>query len=382
MDRHTQDFGTSIAGVMAGFKSSAEGMRNAAKTMADAATDVRVEANGTAEGAAHSSRQLTSVAAAIEQLTSSVAKIARQASTTSEMTRAAVRRADSSQATMKSLSDATARIGDVVRLINAIASQTNLLALNATIEAARAGAAGKGFSVVAAEVKTLAIQTANATSEISGQIDAVRAATDESIAVMADVAGIIGKLNEVAVIIAAAAEEQSATTCEIASNVQQISAAGQQATGAMKKMVSVSETAGVASQQVLAAADGIGSEAAGLQTEVDQFLTAVRDETGNRRRYERLPGNGGKAMLSASGHGPLAVEVHDISRGGIALACDWQLTPGADVSVELPGAGGVIDARVVHADGAGVGLVFRRDIKNLSHIDRAIVQFGVARKVA
>jgi len=382
MDRHTQDFGTSIAGVMGTFASSAEALRQAAEAMAGAATGVSAEAAGTADGAARSSRQLTSVAAAIEEMTSTVAEIARQASTTSEMTRAAVRRADASQATMKGLSEATGRIGDVVQLISTIASQTNLLALNATIEAARAGEAGKGFAVVAAEVKTLATQTANATLEISGQIAAVRAATDESIAVMADVAGIIAKLDEVAVVIAAAVEEQSATTREIASNVQQVSAAGQQATGSMAKMASVSEAAGVASQQVLSAAGGIGHEAAGLQTEVDQFLATMRDETGSRRHFERLPGNGATATLIAGGRGPISVVVHDISRGGIALICDRQFLPGTEVSVGLAGSDGPIDARVVRADGSGVALVFRQDARNQGRINAVLPAFNVSRKAA
>jgi methyl-accepting chemotaxis protein len=107
-----------------------------------------------------------------------------------------VQRADASRLTTKGLSAATARIGDVLRLINVIAGQTNMLALNATIEAARAGEAGRGFAVVASEVKALAMQTARATAEISGQIDAVRAATTESVAVMAEVAEIIARLDE------------------------------------------------------------------------------------------------------------------------------------------------------------------------------------------
>ena len=380
MDRHTQDFGTSIVGVMGGLTASAEGMRKAAGSMSEAAGDVRAGANSTAEGAAHSSHQLTSVAAAIEEMTSSVAEIARQASTTSQMTRAAVQRAEVSQTTMQGLSDSTARIGDVVRLISDIASQTNLLALNATIEAARAGEAGKGFAVVAAEVKTLATQTANATSEIGAQIEAVRNATLESVSVMADVAQIIGKLDEVSIVIAAAVEQQSATTREIAHSVQQVSTAGQQATQSMRHVVAVSEDAGAASEQVLTAAAGIGREAARLQVEVDQFLAAVRDDSGNRRRYERLPGSGAKVTMSAAGRGPVSVMIQDISRGGIAVACDWRLPAGTEVQVEVSGT--PIGARVVRADGSGVGLVFQQDPDSLARIDRALEPFEGTRQAA
>jgi len=380
MDRHTQDFGASIVGVMGGLTASAEAMRKAAGSMSEAAGDVRARANSTAEGAAHSSHQLTSVAAAIEEMTSSVAEIARQASTTSQMTRAAVQRAEVSQTTMQGLSDSTARIGDVVRLISDIASQTNLLALNATIEAARAGEAGKGFAVVAAEVKTLATQTANATSEIAAQIEAVRNATLESVSVMADVAQIIGKLDEVSIVIAAAVEQQSATTREIAHSVQQVSSAGQQATRSMQHVVSVSEEAGVASQQVLTAAAGIGRESACLQIEVDQFLAAVRDDSGNRRRYERLPGNGAKATMSAGGRGPVSVMIQDISRGGLAVACDWRLSAGTEVHVDISGT--PIGARVVRADGSGVGLVFQQDADSLARIDRALAAFEDVRQAA
>lgn len=145
MEQHTQDFGSSISGVMASLAGSAEGMRLASEAMAEAAKAVNVEARGTAEGAAKSSQDLTALAAAVEELSSTVAEISRQVVASGNVSHQAVQHAKTSQGTMQSLADATAKIGDVVHLISDIAGQTNLLALNATIEATRAGEAGKGF---------------------------------------------------------------------------------------------------------------------------------------------------------------------------------------------------------------------------------------------
>src|SRR5207342_3768635 len=108
-------------------------------------------------------------------------EIGRQVEASARIAGEAVEQAQNTDARISQLSQAAARIGDVVDLIQTIAGQTNLLALNATIEAARAGAAGKGFAVVASEVKTLAEQTAKATGEISQQISSIQAATQESV---------------------------------------------------------------------------------------------------------------------------------------------------------------------------------------------------------
>ena len=111
---------------------------------------------------------------------------------------------------------AATTIGDVVGLINDVASQTNLLALNATIEAARAGEAGKGFAVVASEVKNLATQTAKATEEISTQIAEIQAETNQSVDGIQGIGATIGRISEITTAIASAIEEQSAATAEIA----------------------------------------------------------------------------------------------------------------------------------------------------------------------
>ena len=312
MDRHTQDFGTSVAGVMGSLVKSADGMRKAARAMAGAAGSVREQASGTAAGAEKSSEQLTMMAAAIEEMTTSVSEISRQVAAASQVAREAVGQADASQGAMKELAAATSRIGDVVRLISDIAGRTNLLALNATIEAARAGEAGRGFAVVAGEVKALATQTSSATKEIGGQIEAVRAATSGSISAMADVAEIIGRLDQVTAVIAAAIEEQSATTREIATYVQTVTASGCQTAAAMKMVVGLSDEAGAVSGRVLAAAGSVGEEAERLKSEVDQFLSAVRDETGDGetgdgktgdgQRRERIPGSDAAVAPLARGH--------------------------------------------------------------------------------
>jgi methyl-accepting chemotaxis protein len=191
MERDTEAFGVSVAAVMAKLSSSSEGMRSAAEAMSRASTTVHQAATKTSDDGGTSSRDLASTASAIEQLTSGFTDITRQVATATDVSRQAVPRAEASQVTVQSLAESTARIGDVVSLIDSIASQTNLLALNATIEAARAGEAGKGFAVVAGEVKALAAQTAHATAEIAGQIDAARGVTQATIAAMTKIGSMI-----------------------------------------------------------------------------------------------------------------------------------------------------------------------------------------------
>ncbi|QRE76826.1 methyl-accepting chemotaxis protein [Methylobacterium aquaticum] len=130
------------------------------------------------------------------------------------------------------LSDQAQQIGEVVSLIQSIAEQTNLLALNATIEAARAGATGRGFSVVAAEVKALAGQTARATDEIRIRISATQGATREAVAAIGTIQTTIRDLDAISAAIAAAVEEQAVVTREMSGSMQAAShGAGQIADG-------------------------------------------------------------------------------------------------------------------------------------------------------
>jgi methyl-accepting chemotaxis protein len=176
----------------------------------------------------------------------------------------------------KDLSSAAHRIGDVVKLINSVAEQTNLLALNATIEAARAGEAGRGFAVVAQEVKALAAQTAKATGEIRSQITGMQVATEESVVAIKEIGGTIARISEIAETIAAAVEEQGATTQEISHSVGEAAKGTAQVAANITDVNRGASETGSSSTEVLSSARALANESNQLKLEVQKFLDTVR----------------------------------------------------------------------------------------------------------
>jgi methyl-accepting chemotaxis protein len=377
MDQHTQDFGASATGVMATLVRAAETMRASADEMTKAAHQTRGTALQTAENAATSAQNLSSVAAAAEEMSASIHEISQQVTRVTQAAGEAVERASITDAKVGGMATAAERVGDVVRLISDIASQTNLLALNATIEAARAGEAGKGFAVVAGEVKALAAQTAKATEEIATQINAIRGATGEAVTAVREVSTSIGQVSEVAAAIAAAVEQQTATTREIAASVQTVTTATEDASKAMQDVSNVSESAEAASQSVLRNADEVGQTADVLRAELTQFLQAMSStEEADRRKYERIPGNGAQAVLRPRGAAEIRAVIDNISRGGLALRCDWRADAGTEVQIELPGADGTVAARDVRSVGGVLVLAFRQDEAMLRRVDQAMARIS------
>ena len=205
-------------------KQSAQRMHDGASTMSGAAERTKTQSSTVATASEQASTNVQTVASAAEELSASIREIGQQAQSSATVARRAAEQASRTTTTMEGLSQAADRIGEVVNLINDIASQTNLLALNATIEAARAGDAGKGFAVVASEVKNLASQTARATEDIAAQISSIQGETREAAAAIKGIESVIMEINQIASSTASAVEEQSAATAEIARNVQRAAA--------------------------------------------------------------------------------------------------------------------------------------------------------------
>jgi len=191
--------------------------------IANAISETTEQATSSASASEQALSSVQTVAAASEELVASIQEISRQVQTALSVSQDAVKEAERSGAIMSGLSDDAKTIGSVIELINGIAEQTNLLALNATIEAARAGEAGKGFAVVASEVKSLASQTSKATEEISSQIGTMQETTGQAVKAIEAIMEVINNVGDIASSIASAVEEQTAVTNDISSNMQSAS---------------------------------------------------------------------------------------------------------------------------------------------------------------
>ena len=276
MEALTQDFDRDATVVLKGVANSIGAMRQTASSMSMIAAENTSKAAAVAAGAQETSANVQTVAAATEELSASVAEIGRQVKQSASIAAKAVQEAELTNSEIQSLAAMAQKIGDIVKLINDIASQTNLLALNATIEAARAGEAGKGFAVVAAEVKSLANQTAKATEDISAQISGIQEATQKSVSAIGAIGRTIGDISEIATTIASAVEEQGAATQEIARNVQQAASGTQEVSANVAGVTEAAAATGDAAGAVEEAAGDLSSQSQQLRERVDAFLSQVR----------------------------------------------------------------------------------------------------------
>ncbi len=247
-----------------------------AENMSKIVSDNRVKTNDISISSGESTESIQSVSSAIQQMSLAVSEISQQVGNTNQIVRGAVERTQAADKLAETLANATQSIGAVVKLIQDIADQINLLALNATIESARAGEAGRGFSVVANEVKSLAGETKNATESIKEQINTVQSLGQDVIQALQGMRHDVNQISEYSAGIASAIEEQSAVNADIVGNVQV----------ATRRMASISDNIGAMSNssadaegatgEVLDAAKSLSVQAEKLSQNIANFLSDIR----------------------------------------------------------------------------------------------------------
>ena len=260
---------TTLLSAAAALKSNAETMARVTESTGRSAVEVKFASE-------QAFRNVSDVAQATEELSASIGEIDRKFDRSTAISETAVAGARRTDAAVVALVTDADKVGEVVQLIKHVAAQTNLLALNATIEAARAGAAGKGFSVVANEVKGLAAQTAKATEEIGARVSQIQATGRNSVGEIRSIANTIVHMQSIADEIGDSVQRQTTATQEIARNAQLVATSTREVTQTVAAIEEASNHSGDAASQVLDAANVLSRHAEKLATEVGQFIAGVR----------------------------------------------------------------------------------------------------------
>jgi methyl-accepting chemotaxis protein len=261
---------------------SAGALRGLAGKVEAAAAETTQQAGAVGAAVTETGMTLGSVASVAEEFSVGTADIERFTAQSTAVAREATSKVQASLGELSLLRDVGGQVAEIIDVINRIASQTNLLALNATIEAARAGSAGRGFHVVAQEVKSLANQTHEATRTIQQKIAAFEAALEAVARQTGGIADVISRVEHSGIDTASRVSQQAAASQEMAASLSQISATAQHLSQITQDLMQTAEGSRDTANDARAAADGLAAEATRVEVQVRQFFARLREITQDR----------------------------------------------------------------------------------------------------
>jgi len=367
-------FGRSVSGVFSTLANASANMTQRSTALEQSATETGSQTTLVMSEVEQTAATVQTVAAASQELSSSIEEIGRQAGESQRISTAAMQQSDEVVQKVAELRTAAEQIGTVVELINSIAGQTNLLALNATIEAARAGDAGKGFAVIASEVKSLAAQTAKATDQIGGQIGAIQSATLRAAEAIQGIADTVRKVNEIAMAIAAAVVEQAAATQEIARSVELVSGNTANVAQSMERVKGAVSDNSETATEVKRTASTLSQEAGTLSGEVKDFLTAL-GELGDGEKLLTYEMNA-SATVVQDGRS-ITGRITRMSPGTALFVGPLTASAGTPLELRIDGFDHPIRVRFVDTANGGAHLQLPLSHDQLAHTAQTLARLGL-----
>lgn len=276
MEIVADEFEGTVLSISEDMISALANLNESAASLSAIANETSKQAVSVSNSSNETKNNVNSVASATEQLSASTKEINDQVISSAHLAKEASNEVAKSNEAIAALQRVVGKIGDVTKLITDIAEQTNLLALNATIEAARAGEAGRGFAIVASEVKALASQTANATDEIDNQITEMKAAADLSIAATASVAEMVKSISERANAMTSSTEQQTAATSEIAISLSNVAQGTENVSQSINEVRESASRTGNLSSEMRSSVSQLHERSNNLRGAMNDFLAKIR----------------------------------------------------------------------------------------------------------
>jgi len=270
------EFENNVGALVDGLAAEAQQVNGSARSMDKISDALAAQSESAMHSVDLGSSHVNSTAAAIEEMSVTIADVSRQVAGTQTISSQAVTEADAATTMMQKLAAEADEIGSVVGAISEIAEQTNLLALNASIEAARAGDAGRGFSVVAGEVKELANQTSQATDRIRQQVEGIQTESRDAMDAITKISETIHEINQFTSVITEAMEQQALAGREISDAAQQADMSMGEARASVGELADAAGTVDQSSDEMIAVAESMARRTEEVQQGIRDFLTTLR----------------------------------------------------------------------------------------------------------